>query len=592
MQLSGLITGTLGYSLKREFLANAIAFREVENFNYDIYSVDIHTFSADEIQKQIKNQFSQVYSGDINVGVFSTQHTYSFNSDSLRAAKYNVSIEIRKPIQNLASFQPELASGYYSGIDASFISGYGPYLIDFRESFALSNNSNGNREFGHDVSFGLRTGWGPDSATQSGRKSYAQSLVSGIFAKDKSTPFGLSVMSGQLAAIADNSIFRNYYTESYDLIRNTYSFARKRELLPFDAANAVVNLNNSLSLNTDGTIEVTEKATTQGKINFSAARSNLESYISTSFSRCSGIYHQFYNSGVIMQDAQYSLVDFDNLLPLINIPVKTIKNYDARSLSAAYEISYTNNPTFSGNSATITQNIEFNIDSYDRIEASHTYDFVVNRAINDSGYFVTLMNLVTGDSSSTMGLYYTKNFSDIKSIFPKFNLIKTSVSWPNIKTKSSVKFAYSNNPSYMITYDGMFFRILDYSIEDKIPTDIVNEYEIVNRPTKMSVLTYGYQTEKGEVSVNLKISLGKQSKSFYIQTPSNFLLFNGYPLSRYLQAVYKLGGELLMSKFKFPTTALNWFINDSKFNLDSEGNLNVQLNYVYTFKKRSASIYR
>ena len=144
----------------------------------------------------------------------------------------------------------------------------------------------------------------------------------------------------------------------------------------------------------------------------------------------------------------------------------------------------------------------------------------------------------------------------------------------------------------MITYDGMFFRILDYSIEDKIPTDIVNEYEIVNRPTKMSVLTYGYQTEKGEVSVNLKISLGKQSKSFYIQTPSNFLLFNGYPLSRYLQAVYKLGGELLMSKFKFPTTALNWFINDSKFNLDSEGNLNVQLNYVYTFKKRSASIYR
>jgi hypothetical protein len=591
MILSGLITGTLGYSLKREFLANAIALRDVESYAYEIASVDLTGFSAKTIQSQIYNQFTGVYSGDINVTVFNTENTFSFPSDSLRATKYNVTIEVRKPIRNLASIQPELASGYYAGLDAAFWTGYSPYLTDFKETFTFVTNANGNREFSHDISFGLRTGWGIGGATSSGRKSYAQTIASGIFANDKNTTFGLTTMVGSVSGIADTGNTRNYFSEGYDLIRNTYNFSRRRELLPFDGAVSIFNLNNTLNMNTDGTVDVSEKAYLQGKVDFSQAKASLESYLASSFARCSGVYSQFYVSGVMMQDSQYSGMAWNSLLPLINIPTKTIKTYDARSLNAGYDVTYTNNPTITGNSAIISQTIEFDIDPYDKLDASHTFDFTVNRAINNSGYIVELMNAVTGASPNYMQSYYTTYYPEIYTKYNDFNLIKTSSSWSNIKTKSSTRISYSNNPSFFVSYDGMTFRILDYSIDDKKPVDVVNEFEVINRPTKTSVLSYGYQTERGEIVVNMRISLGKQSLIFYPNGVGNFGTFEGYPISRWLQAIYKYGGELLMQQLNYPTVALNWFISDSKFTMDSEGNMTVQINYTYTLKKKNAVIY-
>jgi hypothetical protein len=589
--LSGLVTGTLGYTLKREFLANAIALRDVESYNYEIHSVDLTGFNAKTIQSQIYNQFSSVYSGDINVTVFDTENAFSFPSDSLRAAKYRVNVEVRKPIQNLASMQPELGSGYYAGLDAAFWTGYSTYLTEFKENFVFATNANGNREFSHDISFGLRTGWGAGGATAAGRKSYAQTIANGIFANDKNTTFGLTTMIGSVSNVADTGNMRNYFSEGYDLIRNTYNFSRKREFLPFDGAAGMFNLSNTFDLNVDGTVDVSEKAYLQGKADFSQAKTSLESYLSSSFSRCSGVYSQFYVSGVVLQDSQYSGLAWNSLLPLINIPTKTIKTYDARSLNAGYDVTYTNNPTVTGNSAMISQTVEFNIDTYDRLDASHTFDFTVNRAINNSGYIVELMNSVTGISPTYMQSYYTTYYPEIFAKYHDFNLTKVSSSWSNIKTKGSTQISYSNNPSFFVNYDGMTFRILDYTIDDKKPTDIMSEFKVVNRPTKTSVLSYGYQTERGEIVVNMRISLGKQSLVFYPNGVGDFGTFEGYPISRWLQAIYKYGGELFMQQFNYPTTAFNWFISDSKFNVDSDGNMTVQINYTYTYKKRSAGVY-
>ena len=229
--LQGLVTGTLAYSLKREFLGSAVALRDVETYDYEIFSVDFSGLSANQIQTQIKNQFYQIYSGDVKVNVFNTQNSYQFPSDSIRSTKYNVSVELKKPVQNLSSMMPELNSGYYSGIDSSFWFSYGQYLLDFKEEFGFATNSNGNREFNHQVSFGLQTGL-PNTDSQTGRKSNAQNIASGIFANDKNTTFGISTLSGIVSSIADNTVYRNYYSESYDLFKNSYSFSRKREMLP------------------------------------------------------------------------------------------------------------------------------------------------------------------------------------------------------------------------------------------------------------------------------------------------------------------------------------------------------------------------
>lgn len=583
-----MITGTLGYSLRREFLANAIALREVETYNYEIYSVDFAGLSANTIQTQIKNQFSQIYSGDINVTLFNSQNDFSFPSDSIRAAKFGVTVEIRKPVQNLSGMFPELGSGWYSGLNSVFFSGYGSYLMDFRENFAFATNTNGNREFSHDIAFGLKTGWSGDSST-TGRKGYAQTIASGIFAQDQNTTLGIVTMAGQTSLIANPSNCRNYFTESYDLMKNTYSFGRKREWLPSSGTNATVNLSNAVNMNTDGTTEVSEKASFLGNVDYPSAKTNLETYLSGSYGRCSGIYSKLYTSGIIVQDLQYSGI-WTGLLPLINTPLKTIKTYNSNELTAGYDVTYTNNPTFTGNSASITQTFEFEIDGYDLVNASHTFDIVASRIVNNSGYALTLMNAVTGNSPSVMAGYYSGYFPTAATEFPNFNLTRANVMWPNLQTKSSAKFSYSNNPTYFVTYNGVQFNVVDYTVSDKRPTDIVSEYKVVNRPTKKSVLSYGYQTEKGEITVNIKTVVGKNSNVFYPDGIGSFgnVGVNALPVSGYLPAIYQLGGQVFMSKFNYPTTALNWFISDSKVIVDSDCNINASLTYTYTLKKRSA----
>lgn len=595
MAIRGLITGTLGYDLKKDFLGNSLMVREIETFNYEISSVDFQTIDANVIQNQIKNEFSSVYSGDINVKVFATQHSYQFPSDALRAARYNVNVEVVKAISSssLQSFFPELSGAYYSGTDSSFWSSYGKYLLDFKEEFTFNTNNNGNREFDHNLSFGLRTGWAGDNST-TGRKAYAQILASGIFAADKNTTFGLVTMVGDVANVADSSVFRNYYNESYDLLKNSYSFSRRREELPFSSTLAIYNINHALAMNENGIVDVTEKGLIQGKISFDSAKTEMEQFYTGAFNRCSGFYKQFYNSSVIGQDSGYAGTSFS--LPLINTPSKVVRGYDSNSLNANYDVTFTNNPQFSGDGTATTQTIEFNVDQLNRVEATHSYDYIVNRTINNSGYFTTLFSKTTGNSPSVMSSYYADIYPSVQSIYPSLNLIKVSASAPNIKTKAAVKFSYSNNPTYFVTTNGKTFKMLDVTVSKKMPNDIINEYKVVNRTTRdnKAVLSYGYQSEKGEIEVKVTAGIGKNNNQFYTDGVGSFSTVgadNLYKLSEYLEAIYKFGGQTFLAQFNYPTEAFNWFISDSNYSLDSEGVINVVLNYTYTVKKRNPTDY-
>lgn len=588
---SGLITGTLGYELKREFLANSLAVCDVQTYNYEIYSVDLGVNPLN-IQNAIQSQFSQVYSGDVHVKVFSSQNTFSFPSDSLNASRYNVVVEIKQPPVSLSGNFPELSTPYYNGLDLNFWFTYGQYLLGFKEDFNFATNANGNREFSHNVAFGLQTGWMGDNST-TGRKAFAQTIVSYIFSGDTGTTFGLDTMLGQISGVANTGTFRNYYTESYDLFKNTYSFGRKREELPFDGTGVVVNLSNSITMNGEGIIEVSEKANTFGTISFPTARTNLDNYLASSYTRCLNVYNSFYNTGIIMQDSQYL---FDGItssnLPLINTPVKILRSYDSQNLSANYDVSYTNNPTFSGDGTITSQNFEINIGEYNRVEAVHSFDYTVNRIINNAAYISTLISNTTGSSPAQMNAVYLTDASGISAIYPNLNLIKTEVSWPNIKTKASAKMHYSNSPIYFVTVNGVTFNMLDITVENKIPSDIVNEFKVVNRPTKKSILSYAYQTDKGEISVTAKAAVGRHTNAFFPDGVGDFIYLDGgetMTLSTYLQALYKTTGQIFLQTFGIPTVAFNWFISDSKYSIDSDGVLNVTVNYTYTIKKRRAA---
>ena len=584
--LSGIITGEMAFNQKKSFLGDSLMLCEIQNFDFSLYSVDF-LIDANTIQQQVKNQFSQIYSGDVNVTVFKTENTYGFPSDSLKASKFQVGVEIRLPVANLGGMFPELSGSYYAGLDSGFFTSFGATVTDFKEDFGFATNQNGNRDFSHSLSFGIRTGISGTN-TQSGRKTLAGQIASGIFAQDKNTTFGIYAMSGQVSGVGDSGLYRSYFSETYDLLKNTYSFSRKREQLPFDASGAVINLSNSINMGTDGVIQVSEKASTQGKINFPSANSVLESFLTGSYSRCSGVYSKFYNTGIIVQDSQYSPIYASGLLPLINTPIKTVKTYDVNSLSANYDVTYTNNPNFSGDGTMTSQTFDIKINEYNVVEISHNFDYEVNKIINNSGYFATLMNNTTGTSPSAVMTYYKTNFSNVFATFPAMNMINNTFTWPNIKTKGSAKFEYSNSPKYFVTVNGLLFNMLDYSVKNERPSDIVNEYKIVNRPTKSSLMSYAYQSEKGTITIDMKTLIGKQSTQFSPDGVGNFTTINGTTLGQYVQALYLFGGQVFMKQFGFPTVAWNWFLSDSNYSFDSHGALNLSLGYTYTLKRRLA----
>lgn len=576
--LQGLITGTLGYELKKEFLSNSLMFREVELFNYDIYSADFSTFDPSKIQDQIKNEFKTTYEGDINVKVFSTQNALQYPTDSIRASRFNVSVEIVKNISDLPD--EDLLQKIINN---------GKNLLNFKEELTFSKNQNGNREFNHTVSFNIRDE--KDSLGATGRKSLAQSIATQILGTDQNDEYELSyaVPSIVLKEIGDSSKYKNYFNESYDFYKNSYSFARRREILPSDAdLSMTFNVSHSLIMNENGVIDVNEKVNSLAKVDFDQAVPFLENYYLNSYDRCLTVFQTFHNSDILLNQRPIS-----DEYSLINIPTKLIKNYNKQSLSLGYEVTYTNNPETKNDGTIVSQIIEFSVNAYNKVEASHTFEYTINKTKNsDYSYYVTELMLPSQvESEGYMQTYYEDMFIEAASSYPLLKLIKSSASLPNIKTRASVKYSYSNSPIYFVNVNGLEFNIYEVSIDVKKPIDIVNEYKIINRPSKQnkSVLSYAYQSEKGEVQIRISAIVGKNSRQFY--EDGNFSYIgenNDLLLSSCLQALYKDAGQRFLSYLNTPSASCNWFISSSDFSFDSEnGSINASVNYVYTLKRRN-----
>lgn len=582
----GLVTGSLSYELRKEFLANSFEFRKVETFNYEIYSVDFLTLDPKIIQNKIKDEFNSVYKGDIKVKVFSTQNTFQFTSDSIRAARFNVSVEIFNKIDNDSpSLDKQLLIK---------LRDYSTNILNFKEEINFSKNQNGSREFNHSVSFGIRDN--ENNLGEAGRKTLAQTIAEQILGTDKINDYNLGEVIPEivLEQISDDNNYKNYFSETYDLIKNTYSFSKKREILPFGSTtdSSTFNVSHSLTMNDNGIIEVNEKTNFLAKKDFDQAVSELENFYSNSYSRCLEIFNIFHNSNILLEE-RLNTVDTN----LINIPIKLVKNYNKQSLSFEYSVNYSTNPqtkTFNGLEYIVSETIDFVVDAYNKIEANHSFDYTFNKT-KDSNYQNYIQNILIPtkiQSQQDMETYYQNMFPASKLVYPNLKLTKSSASLPNIKTKSTLRYTYSNNPTYFVEVNGIVFKIYEVTVDIKKPTDIVNEYKIINRTSRnnKAVLSYAYQSEKGEIQIKINATVGKNSKNFFGN--GNFEKIgdqDNLALKDCLISIYKDAGQKFLSNFNAASVCFNWFISDSNFSFDSDnGTINAVITYLYTSKLRYA----
>ena len=554
--LSGFITGLMGYSLKKEMLSDAFFFRETQTFKYEIYSVDITGLRPYIIQQNIYNEFRDRYSGDINVKVFNQPVDYSFPNDSIRSARFEVEVQV-KSVPAIGTWQPELTGNYYSGIHTGFWQNSGIPILDFKEGFDFETNDNGSQTFSHNVSFGLLTG----------SKQYAINLVSGIFAKDKDTTFGISTMVGGITTIADSSLYQNYYTESYDTLRDVYSFSRKREILPSGTSTYIYNLTHSLETKDDGTLEVNEKGNVKGKLTFAQAQLGAEELMGSSYNRCNAFY-----SGYAILTNPFSTAVTGTL---VSSPFKIARMVNRPAITNDYEIAYTNNPQFKSNGTTIEETMDIDDSEIGVIGVKHTINFTLNKRSSTSSFDTLIQNAISS-SPTIVSTYFTAYNPTARAL----SNIKKDISWPNKKSKGAkVMMEYNNHPKYFVVINGTTYNLIDCKVAHTQPVDMITEYKVINRPTKFSVMNYAYQTERGQITITIDAGLGRDSNEFITGFRSDIgtALFN----------LYQHAISLFFQEFHNTIPlAFTYYLSDVKYNYNSEsGVLQLVTIFTYSLKK-------
>jgi hypothetical protein len=86
---------------------------------------------------------------------------------------------------------------------------------------------------------------------------------------------------------------------------------------------------------------------------------------------------------------------------------------------------------------------------------------------------------------------------------------------PTRKKMASVTFSYTNNPIYFVVIGSVSFSTLEYRLSETHPIDLVTEYKIINRPNKLSIVNYGYQTDRGEKTISITAKLTRPAANVF-----------------------------------------------------------------------------
>jgi hypothetical protein len=560
----GLTTGMLGYKLRKDFLGEGLFYRETEVYNWKVYARPTSTGSTPiaEIENHIKNAFSS-YSGDIKIKALDAPADYVFPNDHIRVAEFNVEIEIKKPLTSstLLSLNSELSGTKYKGLDHQFFSSFSSWLDSFSEDFSFDTKEDGINVYSHNVSFSLL----------SGNKSKAQEIITYIFSGDDDTNLGLNVFGNGASAVGNTGNYLNYYNENYDLVRNSYSFSKKREVLPASGTPYHYDLSHAITYEGDGWITVNEKGKISAKITFPQALQGYSELFAGSYSRCNQFYSDFKTTvgGGSVTDS------------LVNLPIALSRVLNKPSNLIEYDVIYTNDANISAAQATSLEKIT-DIEKTEEgfINISQNYNYTQLRTPisggSDTGYVTILQSADNQSSSEVPSLYTSGPFYD--SIKPNMNRVKLSINTPNRKKQFGISASYTNNPIYFVQLDGVTYSILEFKITDNKPADILTEYKIINRPNKMSLVNYSFQTEKGSKTVSVSARLNRTSANMFTNPRAS--------IAAELHSLYKYAIGKAMNEFTGNTfLALTYHLLDVKYSISSDNEITLEIGISYAIKR-------
>ena len=545
-------TGTLtllGYSSKREYFGNAVSFRQVDTYNYEYTVVDLANLTnylagtknlSTAVQNEVKAQLG-IFSGDANIVSFDFNASPALAEEQIRAGKYNFSVEVRKPITNVTDVSSSDAG--YAGID--YIRNNYSGLNNFTESFNFEEGDS-SRKLKHDISFELRSGGAP----------LAKAIASGIYANEPSN-FGLNILPGYLGNYTDAQSF-NYYTESYDLFKNSFSFSKNKDIYKGNASNATVDVSNTVEFSRDGYLTVGESIKARGKQNFNQALTALNNEINNSPTRCTTIFNNYQNFAGI-----------NSSLSLLTTPINVTKRYNIPAFEAEVDQKFTSNPTYAS-TVRKNQTLSLERDEYGIYKVKNDYNFFSLSFIDVSDFSQNLTT-ITGSINplSEATNFYQNKVTNYQTLSELSLASKVS----NRKKEFTLSYDYTDDPRYNVTVNNVLFKNLDVTFDEKYPQDILKEYKVIGKSN--TLINYGYQQSPGEKTISYK---GKRQRPLNNQFVS-FDLPSSEILALHLDAIKRMQNSFGAS------TSINYYLNKASYTIDDKNNIDYQFVISYTRKK-------
>jgi hypothetical protein len=242
------------------------------------------------------------------------------------------------------------------------------------------------------------------------------------------------------------------------------------------------------------------------------------------------------------------------------------------AISVDYEVGFTNNPLFKSDGTMVEETIDVNDMEVGLVDVKHTIDFSLNKRTSTTN-FSAMMDAAVTRSPATVSGYYTPAVWPLKHI-------KKDLTWPNRKPKGArVVMQYNNHPRYFVTINGNSYRVLDYRVTHNTPVDMVSEYKIINRPNKLSIINYAYQTERGQLNITIDAGIGRN--------PDEFITSFRTDIGTHLFNLYQYATTLFFGEFKNQIPlAFTYYLEDVKYTYNSEnGTLQLVTTFTYALKK-------
>lgn len=635
----------LGYTLRRDFLGDAIHYRNVEEYTYEIQVTHLANFTclSTFIKTEIADYFN-INKTDITLKSLDLSSSPDVTEDLIRGGVIKPTFEIRSPVAavDLDSSHPELAAGSadgerFAGVRSILLS-YAEYIDSLSESYDFNEEEQGSKSLTHTIDLTLR------SSAASSAKTIAQDISNILFTEDaNNNAFGQNVWISSLQLYGDSTTHKQYHTESYDLKSNKFAFTKKIKILGHRVlaipSNDLTIQDRKYSLDRGASGEITVTETIQITAitgDYSHITHDLLNHIKgLSFNNCA----LFLTAFAATIEGLGATSKQGILHP---IPVSKNISFDKRELKATVTTVFSNNPQIAGHTIEETINLDKNANGIVTADYDLTLTISAQKELNGditrdydstiagvqssvdllTAYDANALNRVTAIAKSDLdpahAVWVMPFMNTVPDVFVNgefvspagtpnryysagtkyyFSPTNTTITSSNMGKTFSLKKKFSNDPVFTSAKNNTAcvdcFTKFDVKVDDTFPKENINEYVIIDRGTSVltgntprtSVRSHAFTNAPGKRTVNINAVLTRPAAPG--ASGWNRLLTPVFPTNELRAMAVETRKQLLdvLSEWKVRSTMQSvGYLSSLRYTFDSSGNITMTGEIEYTFK--------